>query len=82
MSDTLFEGFARLCNEDRAVFGSDADNIGTYNEKRFHRIFKRFVCDDANCYEVKVGRFIADVLCDGHITEIQTKNFSNLKKKI
>jgi hypothetical protein len=82
MSRELFEGFSKLCLEDRLVFGSDADNIGTYNEKRFHRVFKRFVCDDAECYEVKVGRFVADVLCDGHITEIQTKNFSSLKKKV
>ncbi len=64
------------------MYGSDADNIGTYNEKRFHRVFKRFVSEDADCYEVKIGRYVADVLCDGHITEIQTKRFSSLIKKI
>jgi len=82
VSDGYFEKFTSLCQDDRAMYGSDADNIGTYNEKRFHRVFKRFVCEDANCYEVKVGRYVADVLCDGHITEIQTKKFSSLKKKI
>lgn len=82
MSEELFERFGELCRADRAMYGSDADNIGTYNEKRFHRVFKRFVCEDADCYEVKVGRYIADVLCDGHITEIQTKKFTSLKAKI
>ncbi len=82
MSGGCFEGFSELCRADRAMYGSDADNIGTYNEKRFHRVFKRFVCEDAACYEVKVGRYVADVLCDGHITEIQTKRFSALKKKL
>ena len=78
----LFDEFSRLCEQDRIMYGSDAEGIGTYNEKRFHRVFKRFVTEDASCYEVKIGRFIADVLCDGHITEIQTSNFASLKKKI
>ena len=77
-----FERFEELCVLDRVTYGSDADNIGTYNEKRFHRVFKRFVCEDANCYEVKIGRYVADVLCDGHVTEIQTRRFSALAKKI
>ncbi len=82
MSLDSFESFEELCVADRAMYGSDADNIGTYNEKRFHRVFKRFVCENADCYEVKIGRYVADVLCDGHITEIQTKQFSSIKKKI
>ena len=82
MSAETFGTFSELCLADRAMYGSDADNIGTYNEKRFHRIFKRFVCEDAECYEVKVGKYVADVLCDGHITEIQTKRFSSLTKKL
>ena len=82
MSGEDFKGFSELCRQDRAMYGSDAENIGTYNEKRFHRVFKRFVTEDASCYEVKVGKYVADVLCDGHITEIQTKQFSNLKNKI
>jgi hypothetical protein len=82
MSDSCFDRFDELCREDRAMHGSDADNIGTYNEKRFHRVFKRFVCEDASCYEVKIGRYVADVLCDGHVTEIQTGRFSCLRDKI
>ena len=79
---TLFERFSELCLQDRELYQNDGDSIGTYSEKRFHRIFKRFVTEDADCYEVKVGRYVADVLCDGHITEIQTRQFSKMVDKI
>ncbi len=78
----LFEGFSQLCLQDRVMLGSDGESIGTYSEKRFHRIFKRFITEDAERYEVKVGRYVADVLCDGHITEIQTRQFGKIVDKI
>lgn len=74
--------FHKLCLDDAAMRENDGDGIGTYNEKRFHRIFKRFVSEDASCYEIRVGSYVADVLCDGHITEIQTASFSKLAPKI
>lgn len=81
-NEIMCEKFHKLCLEDAAMRENDGDGIGTYNEKRFHRIFKRFVTDDASCYEIKVGSYVADVLCDGHITEIQTASFSKLAPKI
>ena len=80
--DIVCEEFHKLCLEDVVISVGDGDGIGTYSEKRFHRIFKRFVTDDASCYEVKIGNFVADVLCDGHITEIQTTSYSKLAPKI
>lgn len=74
--------FHELCCQDLLIYGSDGDGIGTYNEKRFHRIFKRYVTENAECYEVKVGKYVADVLCDGHVTEIQTKSYSKIAPKI
>ena len=74
--------FEELCLADRILHGSDADSIGTYNEKRFHRIFKRYVTEDAECYEVKIGKYIADVLCDNRVTEIQTTAFGKLLPKL
>ncbi len=82
MTDEKKALFAELCREDRIMYGSDGEGIGTYNEKRFHRIFKRLVTDDADCYEVKVGKYIADVKRNGHITEIQTGSFRSLAPKI
>lgn len=76
------ERFARLCAEDEAAMPPEAFGIGTYNEKRIHRIVKRFVCDDERCFEIKVGRYVADVLEGGRITEIQTASFSSLTDKI
>ncbi len=76
------EKFRKLCLEDRIMRGSDADGIGTYNEKRLHRIIKRYVTENAECYEVKIGKNIADVFFDGEITEIQTSSFRPLGNKI
>lgn len=75
--------FARLCEEEVAQVEIGAsDGIGTYGEKRLHRILKRFVCADADCYEVKVGRYIADVLDGGELTEIQTGSLRPLLPKL
>ena len=82
MTDEKRALFAELCREDRIMYGSDGEGIGTYNEKRFHRIFKRLVTDDAECYEVKIGKYIADVKQGRHITEIQTGSFRSLAPKI
>lgn len=81
------ERFARVCRDvtatplpsDRAYEGE----IGTYNEKRMHVILKRFVCEDESTHEIPVGkRYIADILCDGEIYEIQTGSLLPLKKKL
>lgn len=80
--EIVCEQFHRLCLEDAMLSENDGDGIGTYNEKRFHRIFKRFVTDDASCYEIKIGKYVADVLCDGHVTEIQTTAYAKLAPKI
>lgn len=82
MTDMDKKRFGGLCKDDLIMHGTDADGIGTYNEKRLHRILKRYVTDDANCYEVKVGKSVADILEGGRITEIQTSAFRPLEKKI
>lgn len=76
------EKFSALCRDDAVMYGSDADGIGTYNEKRLHRILKRYVTNNAQSYEVKLAGCVADVFEDGHITEIQTSSFRPLEKKI
>ena len=76
------EKFYLLCGDDFAMCGSDADGIGTYNEKRLHRILKRYVTDNAQSYEVKICGCVADIFENGCITEIQTSSFRPLEKKI
>ena len=72
--DALCEKYSEWCQE--------GNSIGTYKEKRLHVILKRLVSSRPECYEVKVGKYVADVLCDGHITEIQTGSLYPLKEKL
>lgn len=76
--------FARLCEKEaaQAEVGTSADGIGTYGEKRLHRILKRWICENDECYEVKVGRYIADVLDGEELTEIQTGSLRPLAPKL
>ncbi len=76
------ERFAELCRVDRVLHGSDGDSIGTYNEKRLHRVLKRYITENAECYEVRTGRYVADVLENGTVTEIQTGSFRSLTAKV
>ena len=82
MSD-LFSSFDPLCAEfEKTMSGRDSDGIGTYNEKILHKALKHAICNDPDCLEVKVGEYVADVLYDGEIFEIQTGGFYPLVKKI
>lgn len=82
MTELERESFARLCCADTVMNVFDGDGIGTYNEKRIHRILKRFITEDASCYEIRLGRYVADVICDGVIYEIQTSSFRTLSDKV
>jgi len=77
------ERFSALCLEDvEASLEEVKSGINTYNEKRLHRILKRTLCSDEGCFEVKLGRYIADILENGRITEIQCGSFYPLGDKI
>ena len=78
----IFERFSAICEEERSISSEKSDWIGIYNEKRLHRILKRLVSENSSAYEIPVGRFVADVLTDGHITEIQTGRLSALLPKL
>lgn len=80
----LRERFAELCEAEsyRTVGLSAEEGIGIYNEKRLHRILKRTVCESESCFEVRVGRYVADVLDGAVIREIQCKAFTPLAAKV
>ena len=80
MTDGFCEKFNALCT--REALSQEGESIGTYNEKRLHKMLKCAVCESTACHEIKVGRFVADVICDGEIYEIQTSGFYPLKKKL
>lgn len=72
--------FAAACAAARGQGGRGG--IGTLGEKLLHAALKYYVCPDPACHEVRVGRFVADVLWEGRITEIQTRSFSPLRPKL
>ena len=84
-TDAQKKRFAELCaaHSYTEIRGGDSlDGIGTYNEKRTHRVIKEFVSSDPSTYEIRVGRAVADVYADGVITEIQTGSLYPLTKKV
>ena len=79
MTDSI--RFERICREDCEALHL-RDGIGTVSEKRLHRILKKFISERADTHEAEVGRYIADILIDDNIYEIQTSSFSPLLPKI
>lgn len=56
--------------------------IGTLGERTLHLILKKYFEPDDTCHEQKIGRFVADIRNGGGITEIQTRQFSAMRKKL
>ncbi len=73
--------FSGLCSafngQERARVG-----IGTLSEKTLHAVLKQFFEPDTAKHEVKVGRYIADIVNDSGIIEIQTRAFHALRPKL
>lgn len=73
-----FENALKNAKQNTAFEGS----IGTLSEKTLHSVLKYYLepCDDF--HEVSVGRYVADIMRDGSITEIQTRGFDRLRAKL
>ncbi len=86
-----------VMSEAASLSGEDADNsIGTLAEKQMHAAIKRFICPDTAYHEAKLDtrdtkdsgekikrrRFVADILKDGNVYEIQTGRLAPLHDKI
>ncbi|MFO7636403.1 MAG: HAD family phosphatase, partial [Clostridia bacterium] len=75
------ECFLRICASNRDREGED-NRIGTLNEKMLHKILKQFLDGREEFHEVKTGAFVADIHDGREITEIQTRGFEKLRKKL
>jgi len=75
------EAFIAACeyclSTDRGTAG-----IGTYKEKTLHAALKRYIEPNDDYQEVAVGSFVADIRNENGITEIQTRSFNALRKKL
>ncbi len=57
-------------------------NIGTYKEKKLHRILKLYLEEDTSCHEIPHAGFIADIKKGDQIIEIETSGFTGLREKL
>ena len=57
-------------------------SIGTLGEKTLHAVLKQYYEPDETKHEIKVGSFVADIVSDEGIIEIQTRAFDRLRKKL
>lgn len=56
--------------------------IGTYGEKTVHSVLKNYFEPYADGHEQKIGGFVADIVGEDGIIEIQTAGFERLRKKL
>lgn len=56
--------------------------IGTLSERSLHATLKRYIEPDLSFHEVPCGKYIADILRDHEITEVQTGSFYRLREKL
>lgn len=56
--------------------------IGTLGEKTLHAVLKNYFEPYTANHEVRMGSFIADIVGENGIVEIQTGNFNKLRKKL
>ena len=59
-----------------------AGGIGTLSEKTLHKVLKYYLEPIRENREVKIGSFVADIVGENGIVEIQTGGFQNLRKKM
>ena len=82
MMDKDNERLQSIVREEFLRDESATGNIGTYKEKRLHKILKRFYEPDECFHEIPVGNYVADILRENEIVEIQTGSFYPMKDKI
>ena len=56
--------------------------IGTLGEKTLHAVLKYYFEPYAPSHEVRLGGFIADIVGENGVIEIQTGSFERLRKKL
>lgn len=56
--------------------------IGTLSEKTTHAVLKKYFEPDESGHELKIGSFVADIIGEEGIIEIQTRSFSKLRPKL
>lgn len=58
------------------------DGIGTLGEKTMHAVLKHYFEPHTQNHEIKIGGYVADIVGEDGIIEIQTRQFDRLRKKL
>jgi len=61
---------------------SQSNSIGTLNEKTLHADLKWLFSESHDQLEKRVENFVIDIVRDDLLIEIQTANFTNIRKKL
>ena len=75
------ERFGTVCRE-VIEESHEKKGIGTLNEKTLHAVLKNYIEPDRSRQEVPLLGYVADIFDGERITEIQTRNFYGMKKKL
>jgi hypothetical protein len=60
----------------------ETHGIGTLKEKTLHAVLKLYIEPRQENHEKKVGRYVADIINENGITEVQTRSFNAFRKKL
>jgi hypothetical protein len=60
----------------------DTPHIGTLNEKPLHASLKEWIAEPGDRFEVRIGRYVADIVRGPLLVEIQTGSTFPLKRKL
>lgn len=56
--------------------------IGTLSEKTTHAVVKNYIVPKEKYHEIACEGYVADILYEGEVIEIQTANFNTLRRKL
>ena len=73
--------FAAACRAVQETGRAD-QGVGTLGEKTLHMVLKRMIEPDMSRHEVKLGSYVADILNERGVFEVQTRSLHKLKPKL
>ena len=62
--------------------GREDHGVGTLSEKSVHAVLKHALEQYADSREVRLGDYVADIVGEHGVIEIQTKDFKGMRKKL
>ena len=60
----------------------ERNGIGTLGEKTLHAVLKNYFEPHGDNQEIKIGGYVADIVGENGVIEIQTRQFNKLLKKL